>query len=323
MGCAVSTSSKDRDVIISIDTINNEYDENVVLEWKAKFPTQKYHWWPQKEIVKDKEDPRNNLFALGGGLDKYDKLFNTNSIEYQKENHCIPFDSDRSDKNWAGFCDRASSLSCLFKYPKNSVTVKFKGKETEFSPKDIEALLIVASDNTTRDGLSVFYGSRNNMKKNKENTKIYSHVKSEPFPLELLEVLKRFSYEEEPFVMDIDNGSAVWNYPFDSFKVTREPILLEEHKIPKDGKTVLYKFKFESVAYANKNMEILGYVNYNGEHIRQKWLSKKNPDFLWKEYPRLDPWDGMSNMNPHIDSYKVYRIYQQSICKNNKYITFV
>ena len=57
--------------------------------------------------------------------------------------------------------------------------------------------------------------------KNKSE-KFQNLVKSEPLPLDLLEVLRRFARDIDPFVMDIDNGNAVWNYPYDSVLVTRE-----------------------------------------------------------------------------------------------------
>ena len=139
----------------------------------------------------------------GGGLYKYDKLFGTKGIDYQKKHYYIDFNSKREDKNWAGFCDRAAMLSCLYEYPKRAVKVRVENNEIIFKTRDIEALMIIAADNSTRDGLSVFYGSRNNHKNKSltgEVSDFYKSKKSEPLPLELLEVLKRFSKENEPLV---------------------------------------------------------------------------------------------------------------------------
>ncbi len=75
-------------------------------------------------------------------------------------------------------------------------------------------------------------------------------------------------------------------------------------------------------AYPDKNMNILGCVNYHNNFIRQKWLSKKNPDFLWKEYARLDCWRGKCRMNPHYNAYYIYQIYKQSLCDEDKTLSF-
>ena len=61
-----------------------------IINWVARNKTVKYHWWPMLE--KRKGDYINNLFARMSGLDKYDSLFNTKSIEYQREHYCIPID---------------------------------------------------------------------------------------------------------------------------------------------------------------------------------------------------------------------------------------
>ena len=116
------------------------------------------------------------------GLDKYDSLFNTQSIEYQRKHYCIPLDSDREDKNWAGFCNNASILSCLYEYPKYPVTVCYNGRELSFTPRDIESLMIVCSDNGTLENITLFFGERNNERKGDD--------KNEPYPSELSQILK-------------------------------------------------------------------------------------------------------------------------------------
>ena len=57
--------------------------------------------------------------------------------------------------------------------------------------------------------------------------------------------------------------------------------------IPKTGKNIVYRFKINSTAYPKKNIDIKGLVNYNGDCITQKWLSKMNPDFLWKNIRKM------------------------------------
>tara|TARA_B100001057_G_scaffold499836_1_gene612068 strand:- start:648 stop:1586 length:939 start_codon:yes stop_codon:yes gene_type:complete len=309
MGCQISKKQKNIEKV--------EKDNNIICEWNADYITQKYHWWPLKQS-ETLNDNHNNLYAKDGGLDKYDKLFRKKSLKYQAKRHFIHRDSDRSDRDWAGFCDKASILSSLYKYPKTFVTVKCEDREIEFSPLDIEMLMITVCDNTTREGLMVLYGERNNSDKENNYKK-----KQEPYPLELMEILKRFSKEREPFIMDIDNESAVWNYPYDQFKITEvEKPENNQYldRIPKTGKNTFLRFQIYSTAYNDKNIDIIGCVNYYGEFIRQVWLCDNNPDFLWKAYGKNEPWHGKSKMNPHIDANVIYKIYQQSILQENKYV---
>lgn len=304
MGCASSIEESTK------SKTNQSIQKNCILYWNSKYKTQYYHWWPLKNKDIETEDVINNLYAKGGGLHKYDALFDTKSVDYQIKNYSILPDSKRSDKNWAGFCDRAACLSCLYRYPEKSVVVEYNKKKIKFTKRDIESLMIVVSNLAINKSLSVFYGNRNNSKNSN------SIKKEEPYPLELIEILKRFSKEDEPFVMDIDNGAAVWNYSYDQLSVNIENIGNIEYSddvIPKTGRNIVYRFKIKSTAYPKKNIDIKGLVNYNGEYIAQKWLSKKNPDFLWKKYRIHGHWTGKSDMNPEIDAEIVYEIYKKSI----------
>ena len=295
MGCKVTKPQ----------TNNKKSISNCVLYWNSNYKTQTYHWWPL--LSRKENDYVNNLYAKGGGIDKYDQLFDTRALEYQKKHHSILPDSNRSDKHWAGFCDRAATLSCLYKYPLKPVVAKYNGKIIEFTPRDIEALMIIVCNTTVNKSLSVFYGSRNNSKvKNSVN-------KSEPLPLDLIEILKRFSKENEPFVIDVDNGNAVWNYPFDKFIVTIVPNDFSDERIPKTGKSVTYRFRIGSSAFPSKNIDIKGLVNFQEDHSHQEWLSNNNPDFLWKKYKKNYQWHGKSDINPHIKPEIVYELYKNSI----------
>ena len=188
-------------------------------------------------------DKYNNLYAKGGGLNKYDQLFNTKSLEYQKENYCIQRDSDRTDKNWAGFCDKATMLSSLYEYPKYNVKVKYQGKTQVFDKFDIEHLMIIASENAIKKGFSLFLGRRYNTSKDDKN---------EPYPLDLLKMLNIISLENEPFAIDVDNTTSVWNYAFDSIKVTKCCTCGIHHIKPNLNFIEYYNFKITSKAYPKK-----------------------------------------------------------------------
>ena len=69
-------------------------------------------------------------------------------------------------------------------------------------------------------------------------------------------------------------------------------------------------------------MDILGCVNYYKNFIRQKWISENNPDFLWKEYAKLDCWKGRCRMNPNYKAYIIYQIYKQSLREDDRTLHF-
>ena len=286
-----------------------------ILDWKSNHKIYNYHWWPYLE--KRKNDNNNNLFANNGGLQKYDKLFNTNSIEYQKQKYYIDPSSKRKDKSWAGFCDKAAMLSCLYEYPKYNVSVKYYNNEIKFSVNDIEMLMIIAAENSIKRGSFLILGKRNN--------DFQDDDKNEPYPLDLLNMLKIISNENEPFVIDIDNGFSVWNYSFDQIQVLISDKCPVGHNLIKYNYVDYLNFSIKSSAYPNKNINIWGYVAYNTLddfknkiNIKQGWINNKHPDFLWKVYPNNMVWQGKCIINPEISAETVYKIYKHSLNEKNK-----
>ena len=112
------------------------------------------------------------------------------------------------------FCDKATILSCLYEYPPNSINV-YNNKVVEFKPKDIEMLMIWHVTMLLKT-IYLFFNKRNNSNDN-DNDNV--GAKSEPYPSDLLQMLKIMCSTPEPFAMDTDNGSAVWNYPYDKVEV--------------------------------------------------------------------------------------------------------
>ena len=283
-------------------------ENNNIIKWKADRKTEKYHWWPMLET--NPNDTINNLYAEGGGLYKYDILFGSRSCEYQKNNYYRNPNIDVQDMYWAGFCDKATTLSCLYQYPRYQVTVFYMGNICVFSQRDIEALMIISCDNSINPNISLFFGRRNDGD--------FSDDKKEPYPSDLLEMLKIISKNDEPFAMDIDNGESVWNYAFDSIKVSRHHKCLIEHEKPIKGETTYYNFKLYSEGYPEKNQDLWGYTNIITEpdetqYKSEKWLSNKNPDFIWQQFRKKESWHGSCYINPEIDSGIVYKIYQHSL----------
>ena len=293
--------------------------DSCVLKWVSIKKTEKYHWWPLYEL--NENDTTNNLYAEGNALSKYDSLFGTNAVNYQKQNHYISKDSNRSDKSWAGFCNYASIMSSLYSYPRYPVTIKHKTKILTLSVNEIEQLNIIACSNAIKPNISYFFGKRNNTGPNESNMKDASNNKSkdEPLPLDLLNILKFICKNNRPFIMDIDNGKEVWNYAYDSVKVWKYKTCPLDHKAPSIGTTDYYNFKINSSGYPEENQNLWGYVNtiYKADEgimcRTEKWISNNHPDFIWAKYPVNKPWEGKCIINPEVNARIVYEIYKLSL----------
>jgi hypothetical protein len=305
MGCSCSLINSQKK-----NTIKKDY--KIILEWKTDKIIEHYHWWPMKENINDSY--ANNLYSKDGGLFKYDLLFNTKSNIYQKNNFYFEPNSLNSNSNWSGFCDKAAILSCLYKYPKYNVVVEYNNQQIEFKKHDIEALMIVSADNAINKNISLFFGERN-----------YNNKYNEPYPSDLIEIFKIIASSNEPFIIDIDNTKAVWNFSYDSIKIHEYDYCKLEHTKPEKGITKYYNFIIKSTAYPNYNIDIWGYINtivfnedYNITKQNQKWISKNHPDFIWKTNPKTTYWEGKSKINPEIDSSITYLIYRHSLQNNNQ-----
>lgn len=279
--------------------------DKTIFLWEGN-NTQYFHWWPMKECANSIE---NNLYAEGGALDKYDQLFCSKAVEYQKKYYYREPDSTQSDANWAGFCDSATILSCTRQYPSRSVNVHYNNKTATFSPKDIEALMIIASRNSVTRYNTQFYGKRYNGN-HTENT-------SEPYPTDFLRMLKRICENKIPFALDIDKGKSVWNYSYNRVLVRTTHIppedFIDKIKLLPNVNRTYYNFIIESNAYPSKNLDIWGWSSKKLGVVTSDWLSDSHPDFVWKQYPKKGIWEGICKINPEINAKDVYKIYQQSI----------
>jgi len=293
------------------------YPKNII-SWSGT-PTETYHWWPMKDMGSSPYGYRNNLYEINGGLDKYDVLFKTKAVEYQKNHYYRSSNSKESDADWAGFCDCAATLSCLYEYPKNTVCVKYNNEEILFRPRDIETLMIIACHDMVDDHNFEFYGERYNYK---------SDDTGEPNPIALVDILKTICQSDIPFAMDIAHKKAVWNYSYNNVNVyvTSIPPLVNTDKVldlKSAGLThlVYYNFIFQSDAYPDKNLNIWGWsgniVTLTGMHSKSGWLSDKHPDFIWRKYPINEICPGPCKINPEISIQNVYEIYTSSLISDN------
>ena len=61
---------------------------------------------------------------------------------------------------------------------------------------------------------------------------------------------------KEPFIMDINNGLTVWNYPYDKVIVSKHDYCEIQHKKATVRKTDYYNFKLYSNAYPQQNLDL-------------------------------------------------------------------
>jgi len=305
MGCAISTDYWS----ISYYDKNRIYPDNIfypklILQWKANSQCNRYYWWPMTETSENADDPSNNLYAISGGLGKYDKVKKTECVLEQRKNYFKQWDSDDTDAKWSGFCDKASILSCLYPYPKHDVI--WEG--VTFTPRDIESLMIIACDNSIQFWKSEFYGERYNG--------FIQDVQHEPFPSQLLEILTSISKGTTPFVMDIDSDIAVWNYAYDSIDVHEYNTtdFNTEYYVCGEGEKIYYTFKINSSGYPECNQKLYGWINQStGE---EGWFSEWHPDFVWRKYKKNGLWKGKCFTNEEIEAEDIYYLYTQSMGKS-------
>ena len=296
-----------------------------LINWYSKIPTYNYYGYTTLEKENDYENKDYfNLCSKGGGIEKYDILFETEALEYQKRHHMINNNSNRFEKEYAGFTRLAAMLSCSYPYPENSVVVTHKRKSYLFTQKDIESLMIIATQNAVNKGLTIFFGNYRQYPSNNKNGKENGN---EPYPSYLISMLEIITKLEEPFIMDIERDGIIWSYSFDRIFVTKHKVCPIEHIYPTDqGLTTYYNFKIESTANPENNLDLWGYINSmlvpiaGGFHKRMKegWITKIKPHFIWKTHPKKCLWEGSCELNPHIDAEIVFRIYKHSFTENNR-----
>lgn len=148
-------------------------------------------------------------------------------------------------------------------------------------------------------------------------------------PTQFLSMLKVICSLEDPFIMDIDNDLAVWNYPYDKVTVSKHDNCEIPHKKTTVGNTTYYNFKLYSNAYPQQNLDLWGFVNKTKRDINdkniitpeyqilEKWITQQTPDFLWKKFKVDGGWKGNSLINPFINSTIVHKIYKHSFNKEN------
>jgi hypothetical protein len=257
------------------------------MQWQAKKPTFHVGPWLLSEKILDAKT--ENLYANGGPCAKYDQAFGTKSQAYQREHYHRDFLAVGGDALWAGFCPDAAAVSSLLEEPKHAVV---KNGVT-FTPEDIKGLLVLAardlqvgtSDNDEAFNVGLRFGDE-------------SKDPNEPYPHTLHEkVFRRWGAEkQQPFVMDIDPGRAVWNYAYDGGHVQqleRPPAGFDPKLVPLGGAVKYYQADVTSSGYPEKDRHLAYWIHTdaNGKQT-SGWIKNTapgrpegwtdNPDFAWR-----------------------------------------
>ena len=295
-------------------SVNSSNSSGVILDFHSK-PTWAVHWFPQFENKTN--DSTNNLYAKGGALDKLDAVSGRHARDYEYNNHRT---TDRT-KSWWGHCNNAAEIACLLQPVKRAVTMKGdNGQVVTFSTHDIQGLLAKVSSHLS-DNVD-FRGNRYNGRRGDD-------IK-DPKPEVVIDTLKEWANDGMPFVMDVDPKEQVWNYPYDSVKITesmKAPAGFDTTLISSLGTVKYYTMNLSGTGYDHQKMNYYAYIVYgdNNQVVTSDWIKSNNkfanPDFLWRPHPKGDLMDrstwtyksGITVSNPEVDMGLIYDIYIQSI----------
>lgn len=292
--------------------------ERLMFEWRCAKPTWHAPWWPMKERVGSGGDPRVNLFASNGPLEKYDTAFGHSSRAYELRHNKKSFSSGKKF-DWWGHCNNASEVACLLREPRRSVNL---GGVT-FTPRDIKGLLCKVSSSLSER--TDFEGRR---------YRGPSGNPDDPTPSVFLEKILRAWGDTDnpiPFALDIDREEQVWNYPYDQGKIYQSktaPEGFDESRLPSGGELTFYRAELNGTGFARqaRNYQFWIQTDQHGTVLKGGWIKGDDPhispDFGWRPNPngdgdftREENWpeapDGQNN--PHVLPRDVYKLYMASI----------
>src|SRR5262249_13738093 len=244
-------------------------------EAAADFTPWSGYWWPHKEgrMIKP--------------LTKYDQATGAHAADWERKNHPAA-----TAEGWAGFCHAWSAACVLEKEPK--APVNYKGSPLGID--DQKAWLTVAHSADSAD----FFGKRNDNPSLPVNSELYQDLK----PDMLWRYLKLYVQQRGiPLIMDIEAGTAVWNYPVYAYRITWADAGSDQKKChmtlwmaddavqPGAVGTKVRKHDYDFTCRMSGGNVVMGSGKWIGASF------KDHPDFAW--YPQQQ-----RSENPNVD-YKV------------------
>lgn len=285
-----------------------------ILDYKSPKETWRCHWFPLQER-RPGGDPINNLYAMGGPLDKLDKITGGHARQYEYDHNRKAIDDGR-EFSWWGHCNNASEASCILREPKKNVVMKGEdGSSIIFTTNDIQGLLVKVTPSLI-DRVD-FKGTRFN-EPSRDNP-------DDPLPALFIEVMQQWSKEGLPFVLDIDRREQVWNFPYDQAKIYESDSPPEGSNMPATDNMKFYYIEMSGTGFDDKKRIYEGYIkrDNNGNVASSGWIKTphNNPDFMWRPHPReniditnKEAWRLRGRpSNPEVDPQVVYEIYMRSL----------
>jgi hypothetical protein len=290
----------------------------VILNFVANKKTWRCHWFPFQEIRPNGGDPVNNLYAKNGALDKLDMVTGGKSREYEFTHNRKAID-EGPQYSWWGHCNNAAEAACLLQAPKHGVIMKGKDQtDVEFTKGDIQGLLVKVTPSLTNK--VDFKGERcNDLTRDDPN---------DPKPALFLEVMQTWAKDGLPFVLDIDRGPQVWNFPYDQVKIQesdKPPAGFDASELHSDGSVKYYHVEMSGTGFEDKRRVYECWLAHDssGAVIDSGWIktpnTHNNPDFMWQPHPIGDlmdksTWQLRGNINnPEVDPQVIYEIYMKSL----------
>lgn len=304
----------------------------IILDFQAHHKTCAWHWFPMQE-TRAGGDPLNNLYAKYGCLDKLDKVTGGTARQYEYEHNRTAKDAGKQFA-WWGYCNNAAEAACILPEPKKSVVMRAKnsaslsplqaqllegyiGFESEitFSKNDIQGLLALMSSSLV--ARMDFVSERSDSIFDEPND-----AKPELF----LKIMQEWSADGLPFVMDIDRGEQVWNFPYDQVRITesdKAPDGFNASSLPRDGSVKYYHIDMSGTGFDTKRRVYECFVQKgaNGQVVASGWIktpkTHENPDFTWRPHPiadimNKDNWVLRGRpSNPMIDPKTIYNNYMK------------
>jgi hypothetical protein len=286
-----------------------------IINFQAAKATWGCHWFPLQES-KVGGDHINNLYAVGGCLDKLDALTGGSARQYEFEHNRKPFGSGQQ-YSWWGHCNNASEAACILRAPQHDVVMKgANGNEVRFTKNDIQGLLVKVAPSLV-NGVD-FKGERYNGTRDNPQ---------DPKPELFLQVMKEWTKDGLPFVLDIDNREQVWNFPYDKVKIYESDRAPQgfSGSIEGEGTVTYYHIEMAGTGFDKKARIYECYIqkNSSGAVVSSAWIktgnTHNNPDFMWRPHPVGDitdksVWKLKSKpSNPQVDPQVVYDIYMKSL----------
>lgn len=290
---------------------------DIILDFQAHHKTCAWHWFPMQE-TRPGGDPLNNLYAKDGCLDKLDKVTGGRARQYEYDHNRKAKDAGKQFA-WWGHSNNASEAACILTEPKKSVVIKGKDdSEVRFSKNDIQGLLTLMSSSLV--ARVDFVGERSSSN--------FFAEPNDPKPELFLKTIEKWSADGLPFVLDIDRGEQVWNYPYDHVKIAESdeaPVGFDASSLPRDGSVKYYHIDMSGTGFDSMRRVYKCYVQraVDGHVIKSGWIktpnSHENPDFMWRPHPipdlmNKDNWVLRGRpSNPMIDPKTIYYIYMKSL----------